>query len=122
MSKVKGQIGMSGRSIRTVGSVVAGITAAIYFGLVCLAATCSLALPVSADAGGHQQHHNHETAHSSLCAWACQATPESGLVALAPTDVFELVAFAPVASSVQSIPVASVSILRSRAPPVLPLG
>mgnify|MGYP001568382758 CR=1 FL=1 len=122
MSKVKGQIGMSGRFIRTVGSVIAGITAVIYFGLICLAATCSLVLPVSADAGGHQQHHNHETAHSSLCAWACQATPESGLAASAPTDVFELVVFVPVASPVHSISVASVSLLRSRAPPVLPLG
>ena len=122
MSKVKGQIGMSSRSIRTVGSVVAGITAVIYFGLVCLAATCSLALPVSADAGGHQQHHNHETAHPSFCAWACQATPESGLAASAPADVVELVALVPVGSPVHSISVASVSLLRSRAPPVLPLG
>lgn len=113
---------MSGRSIRTVGSVVAGITAAIYFGLVCLAATCSLALPVSADAGGHQQHHNHETAHSSLCAWACQATPESGLAALAPVDVVEPVVFAAVVSPVQPVSVSSVSLLRSRAPPVFPLG
>mgnify|MGYP001579321747 CR=1 len=116
---------MSGRSIRTVGSVVAGITAVVYFALVCLAATCSLALPVSVDAGGHQQHHSHdshETAHSSLCAWACQATPESGLVASAPTDVFELVVFVPVASPVQPVSVSSVSSLHSRAPPVLPLG
>lgn len=122
MSKVKGQIGMSGRSIRTVGSVVAGVTAVIYFGLVCLAATCSLALPVSSQAGGHEQHHNHETAHSSLCAWACQATPESGLAASVPDGLFELVALVPVGSPVHSISVASVSLLRSRAPPVLPLG
>jgi hypothetical protein len=113
---------MSGRFIRTVGSVVAGITAVIYFGLICLAATCSLALPMSAGAGGHQQHHNHETAHSSLCAWACQATPETGLIASVPADVVELVTLVPVGSPVHSIAVASVSILRSRAPPVLPLG
>jgi hypothetical protein len=116
---------MSGRSIRTVGSVVAGITAVIYFGLVCLAATCSLALPVSAQAGGHAQHHSHdshETAHSSLCAWACQATPESGLAASAPADVFELVLLAPVGLPIQSISITSVSLLPSRAPPVLPLG
>lgn len=94
----------------------------IYFWLVCLAATCSLALPVSAHAGGHEQHHSHETAHSSLCAWACQATPESGLVALIPTDVFELVVLVPVVTPVHSISVASVSMLRSRAPPVFPLG
>lgn len=122
MSRLKGSEGMSGRFIRTVGTVVAGITAVIYFGLVCLAATCSLALPVSADAGGHERHHSHETAHSSLCAWACQATPESGLVASAPTDVFELVVFVPVASPVQPVSVSSVSSLHSRAPPVLPLG
>ena len=113
---------MSGRSLRTVGSVVAGITAVIYLGLVCLAATCSLALPVSADAGGHEQHHSHETTHSSLCAWACQATPESGLTASVPADVVELVALVPVGSPVQPISVFSVSLLRSRAPPVLPLG
>ena len=38
-----------------------------------IAASCSLALPVSAPAGDHAQHHSHETTHSSLCAWACQA-------------------------------------------------
>jgi hypothetical protein len=113
---------MSGRSTKTVGAVVAGITAVIHFGLVCLAATCSLALPVSSQAGGHEQHHNHEAAHSSLCAWACQATPEAGLVASAPTDVFELVVLVPVASPVQPVSVSSVLLLRSRAPPVLPLG
>jgi hypothetical protein len=108
--------------MRTVGTVIAGITAVIYVGLVCLAATCSLALPVSAHAGGHEQHHSHETAHSSLCAWACQATPESGLVASAPTDVFELVVFVPVVSPAQPVSIFSVSLLRSRAPPMLPLG
>ena len=116
---------MSGRSVRTVGSIVAGITAVIYVALVCLAATCSLALPVSASAGGHEQHHSHdshETAHSSLCAWACQATPESGLVASAPADVVESVVLVPVVSPVQLVSVSSVSLLRSRAPPVLPLG
>lgn len=113
---------MSGRSVRTVGSVVAGITAVIYFGLVCLAATCSLALPVSASAGSHEQHHSHETAHSSLCAWACQATPEAGLVASAPDGLFELVALVPTGFPVQLLSVSSVSLLRSRAPPVLPLG
>lgn len=113
---------MSGRSVRTVGSIVAGITAVMYFALVCLAATCSLVLPVSVHAGGHEQHHSHETAHSSLCAWACQATPESGLVASAPVDGFELVVLARVASPVQPVSVSSVSLLRSRAPPMLPLG
>ena len=116
---------MSGRSVRTVESVIAGITAVVYFGLVCLAATCSLALPVFSQAGGHEQHHSHdshETAHSSLCAWACQATPEAGLVASAPDGLFELVALVPTGSPVQSISVSSVSLLRSRAPPVLPLG
>ncbi len=113
---------MSGRSIRSFGSVVAGITAGMSLALVCLAATCSRALPVSAHAGGHEQHHSHETAHSSLCAWACQATPESGLVASAPADVVELVALVPVGSPVLPIPVSSVSLLLSRAPPMLPLG
>ncbi|MDO9117086.1 MAG: hypothetical protein Q7U39_03955 [Nitrospira sp.] len=114
---------MSGRSIRSVGTVVAGLTAVMYVALVCLAATCSLALPGSAPAGGHEQHHDsHETTHSSLCAWACQATPESGLVASAPADVVESVVLVPVVSPVQLVSVSSVSLLRSRAPPVLPLG
>lgn len=108
--------------MKTVGAVVAGITAVIYFGLVCLAATCSLALHLSASAGSHEQHHSHETAHSSLCAWACQATPEAGLVASAPDGSFELVALVPTGFPVQSVSVSSVSLLRSRAPPVLPLG
>lgn len=113
---------MSSRSIRTAGSLIAGITAVIYFGLVCLAATCSLALPVAAHAGGHAQHHSHDTTHSSLCAWACQATPETGLAASAPADVVEVMVLAPVASPVQPVSLSSVSLLRSRAPPVLPLG
>lgn len=113
---------MSGRSVRTVGSLVAGITAVVYFGLVCLAATCSLALPVSAHAGGHEQHHNHETAHSSLCAWACQATPEAGLIASAPAVLFERVVLVAVGSPIQPVSVTAVPFLRSRAPPVLPLG
>ena len=113
---------MSGRSIRAVGSLVAGITAVVYFGLVCLAATCSLALPVSTHAGGHEQHHSHEAAHTSLCAWACQATPESGLVASAPADLSELVALSLVVLPAQPVSVSSVSLLHSRAPPMLPLG
>ena len=43
---------MRSRFNRTLGSVVAGLTAVIYVGLVCLAATCSLALPVPAHAAG----------------------------------------------------------------------
>lgn len=113
---------MSGRSIRSVGPVVAGITAVMYFGLVCLAATCSLVLPVSAHADGHEQHHSHEAAHSSFCAWACQATSESGLVASAPAGVIESVALVPVVVPVQRVSVSSVSFLRSRAPPAIPLG
>lgn len=111
---------MSGRSVKTVGMVVAGITAVMYVGLVCLVATCSLVLPVSA--GGHAPHHSHETAHSPLCAWACQATPETGLVASAPADVVESVVRVPVVAPAQRVLVSSQSLLRSRAPPVLPLG
>ena len=113
---------MRSRFNRTLGSVVAGLTAVIYVGLVCLAATCSLALPVSAHADGHESSHHHEAAHSSLCAWACQATSETGLVASAPADVAERVVLAPSNLSPQSVSVASVSFLRSRAPPVCLLG
>lgn len=113
---------MNGRSIRTVGSFVAGITAVIYVGLVCLAATCSMALPVSAHAGGQEPHHSHEAAHSSLCAWACQATQETGLGVSVSADVVGLVVRIPVVSPVQPVSVAAVSSLRPRAPPLLPLG
>lgn len=113
---------MMSRRFKQFANVVVGITAVIYLGLVCLASTCSLALPVSVHAGGHESHHSHESTHSSLCAWACQATSESGLVASAPTDVSGLVVHAPVVFPVQPVSVFSVSSLRSRAPPLLPLG
>jgi hypothetical protein len=113
---------MTRRFNRIFGSVVAGLTAVVYAGLVCLAATCSLAFPVSAHADGHGSSHHHDAAHSPLCAWACQATSENGLVASAPTDVAESAVFVSPERPPQSVSLASVSCLPSRAPPLCPFG
>lgn len=113
---------MRGRRLQSVGSVIAGLTAVIYIALACLAATCSLVVPAAPHAEGHGSPHHHAAAHSSLCAWACQATSDAGLIASAPADAVERVMSVVLGVSALPVPVAVVSLLRARAPPVLPLG
>lgn len=108
----------SGVSRSTV--LVAGIVALVYAPLAAMAASCTLShVDVS---GGHAHHGSQEAApHNALCAWACQATSDAGLVAEPPAlstgPVIRLV----VSSLNQAIPSLSSSLLRSRAPPSVPI-
>jgi hypothetical protein len=112
---------MTACRVRQIGSTVASIVAIVHFGLVCLAATCSLALPTTSIPGGHE-HHDHDATHSLLCAWACQVTSEGGLVASAPAEGPALVSLTPVAPLVEPLSASPSFSSHSRAPPVSTLG
>ncbi len=103
--------------VRQILGLVAGATAGVYLALVCLAAGC---LFTHATSPGGQAHHSQDSGHSPLCAWACQATSDAGLVteppALSTGSVVRLV----VSSPNQDISSFSSSLLRSRAPPSVP--
>jgi hypothetical protein len=109
------------RRRRHIGNTVAGITAVVYFGLVCLVAVCAPVLPTAASSAEHA-HHDHDAAHSPLCAWACQAVSHSGLAASIPAEVPNLVVFASVVSHVTLLSASPSISLHPRAPPVSTLG
>ena len=102
---------------RPVGSAIAGITVVVYFGLVCLVAMCAVAMPMVVGSGEHA-HHDHDAAHSSLCAWACQATSQGGLPISAPAEFANLVTFASIESPGTPFAGPPSALLPSRAPPV----
>ena len=96
--------------------LVAGLVALVYASLAVMAASC--ALHHVDPSNGHAHHGSDEAApHNALCAWACQATSDAGLVtepsALSISPVVQLV----VSSPNQETPSLSSSLLRSRAPP-----
>jgi hypothetical protein len=96
--------------------LVAGFVALIYASLAVMAASC--AFNHVDPSNGHAHHGSDEAApHNALCAWACQATSDAGLVtepaAWSMSPVLQLV----VSSPNQEIPTLSSSLLRSRAPP-----
>ncbi|MEO8341247.1 MAG: hypothetical protein ABI604_16305 [Nitrospirota bacterium] len=104
----------SARSRNTV--LVAGLVALVYASLAAMAASCAFSHIDASN--GHAHHGSNETGpHSALCAWACQATSDAGLVtepsALSMSPVIQLV----VSSSHQAISSSSSSLLHSRAPP-----
>jgi hypothetical protein len=109
------------RRHRHFGGTLAGITAVVYFGLVCLVAMCNPAMPTAAGSGEHT-HHDQDAAHSPLCAWACQATSSGGLPTAAPEAVSVLVIPADVHPPHDPFSAPVSALLHSRAPPVLPLG
>jgi hypothetical protein len=96
--------------------LVAGFVALIYASLAVMAASCAFNHVDSSN--GHAHHGSDEAApHNALCAWACQATSDAGLVtepsALSISPVAQLV----VSSPNQETPSLSSSLLHSRAPP-----
>ena len=107
----------SARSRNTM--LVAGLVALVYASLAVMAASC--ALRHVDPSNGHAHQSSHEAApHNALCAWACQATSDAGLAtepsALSMGPVVQLV----VSSPNQETPSLSSSLLRSRAPPLVP--
>ena len=96
--------------------LVAGLVALVYASLAVMAASC--ALRHIDPSNGHAHHGSDKAApHNALCAWACQATSDAGLVteppALSMGPVVQLV----VSSPNQETLSLSSSLLRSRAPP-----
>ena len=99
--------------------LIAWFVALAYASLAAMAASCAMHHVDTAN--GHVHHGSQEAApHNALCAWACQATSDAGLVtespALSPGPVVRLV----VSSLNQVIPSLSPALLRSRAPPSVP--
>jgi hypothetical protein len=99
--------------------LVAGLVALVYASLAVMAASCAFS-HVDASSG-HAHHSSDEAApHNALCAWACQATSDAGLVtepsALSISPVAQLV----VSSPNQETPSLPSSLLRPRAPPSEP--
>ena len=96
--------------------LVVGFVTLVYASLAAMAASCAMS---HVDTSGNHAHHSSQEAapHNALCAWACQATSDTGLVteppALSTGSVIRLVASSPD----QLIPLPSASLLRSRAPP-----
>ena len=71
----------SGLSRRTV--LVAGFVALVYASLAAMAASCAVSHVDPSN--GHARHGTQESApHNALCAWACQATSDAGLVTESP--------------------------------------
>ncbi len=107
----------SGVSRSTV--LVAGFVALVYASLAAMAATC--AFTHVDPSNSHAHHGSQESApHNALCAWACQATTDAGLVpqppALSTSPVVRLVVLSPH----QVIPSLTSSLLSPRAPPSVP--
>lgn len=103
--------------VKQILGLVAGVTAGVYLALVCLAAGC---LFTHAASPGGQIHHSQDSGHSPLCAWACQAASDAGLVTESPALSMSPVVQAVFSSPNQVIPSFSFSLLRSRAPPAVP--
>ncbi len=107
----------SGVSRNTV--LVAGFVALVYASLAAMAASCALSHVDPSNS--HAHHGSKETApHNALCAWACQATSDAGLVTESPALSMSPVARLVVSSLNQVAPSLSSSLLRSRAPPSVP--
>jgi hypothetical protein len=107
----------SGVSRNTV--LVAGFVALVYASLAAMAASCALShVDLSS---GHAHHSSGEAApHNALCAWACQATSDAGLVPESPALLTQPVVRLVVSSPNKVFPSGSSSLLRSRAPPSVP--
>lgn len=99
--------------------LVAGYVVLVYASLAAMANSCAFShIDISSS---HVHHGSQEAApHSALCAWACQATSDAGLVTEPP-----LLSTGPVARLMVSfpnrfIPSLSSLLLHSRAPPSVP--
>lgn len=115
LSRVMTHSGVSHSTI-----LVAGFVALAYGSLMGMAANC--ALRHIGPSNSHTHHGSQESGpyNAALCALACQAIPDAGLVpeslALSTSQVVRLV----VTSPDQEFPSLSSSLLRSRAPPSMP--
>lgn len=105
---------MNHRTIQQIFGTVAGLTAGVYLSLVVLAAGCLFMH--AAPSGGHE-HHAHDSSHSPLCAWSCQALSGGGLIAQPPVVTAWSVEWAIAPQSSVLISSTVIDLLRARAPP-----
>jgi hypothetical protein len=98
--------------------LIAGFVALVYVSLAAMAASCSFSHVDPSS--GHAHHGSPEAApHNALCAWACQATSDAGLVTEPPALSAGLVVRLVVSFPKQAFPSLSSSLLHSRAPPAV---
>jgi hypothetical protein len=96
--------------------LVAGFVALVYASLVAVAASCAFSHVDPSN--GHAHHGTQESApHNALCAWACQATSDAGLIPESPAISTGLVIRLVLELPYQEAPSLFSSLLRSRAPP-----
>ncbi|NOS81452.1 MAG: hypothetical protein HOP32_07740 [Nitrospira sp.] len=101
--------------------LVAGLVALVYASLATVAASCAFS---HVDPSNSHVHHGSQDSapHNALCAWACQATSDAGLMPESPafsmSPVVQLVVLFPH----QEVPSLSSSLLHSRAPPSVPFA
>jgi hypothetical protein len=101
--------------------LVAGFVALVYASLAVMVSSC--ALSHVDPSSGHAHHDSKEAApHNALCAWACQATSDAGLVTESPALSMGPVVRLVVSSPHQEVLSLSSSLLRSRAPPSMPFA
>lgn len=107
------------RSIPILSSIAVPLTL-LYVVLAVVASVCLFDHPVTqASRHHHPGQQSSKAVHSALCAWACQANPGVGLVAVVPMVraalliVFLLLLSVPILSRFRSIQ------LRLRGPPLL---
>ena len=99
--------------------LVAGFVALVYAALAVIAPSCTFSHVDPSN--GHAHHGTQESApHNALCAWACQATTDAGLIPESPALSTGLVVRLVVSSPHQEVPSLASSLLRSRAPPSVP--
>ena len=97
--------------------LIAGFVVLVYASLVAVSASCALSHVDPSN--GHAHHGTQESAsHNALCAWACQATTDAGLIPESPALSTGLIVQLAVSPPHQRIPSLSSSLLRSRAPPL----
>jgi hypothetical protein len=91
--------------------------AACYLGLVVLGAVCLLGDMSGGPSAPHHADHAGKTAHSSLCAWACQAGPSAVLISFGGVSFALYLLFWSVTSPIVFFSQIAWASARPRAPP-----
>ncbi|TKB72271.1 MAG: hypothetical protein E8D46_14065 [Nitrospira sp.] len=101
--------------------LVAGFVALVYASLAVMAASCAFS---HVDPSNNHAHHGSQGSapHNALCAWACQAASDAGLIPESPALALSPVVQPAVLSFHREVPSLSSSLLRSRAPPSVPFA
>jgi hypothetical protein len=95
--------------VKKLPAPIASLVAASYCALAIVALTCLFDQSAPRRVG---HHHQGSMAHSSFCAWACQTSPTSAIVATAPSIRPLLL--------VQTLPVSLATVLISVVPIFIP--